>query len=108
MFIGTKNTSVEVEHETLQWIRTTSSNEIYWECLSINSYYAFTNGSTWGSSKHGEIYTHCETPEIETLYQTLIMTTQPQPQIKLELTDKQLEVLGTAIGKEVVRSFNEK
>ena len=28
--------------------------------------------------------------------------------IKLELTDKQLEVLGTAIGKEVVRSFSAK
>ena len=33
---------------------------------------------------------------------------ESRPQIKLELTDKQLEVLGTAIGKEVVRSFNAK
>jgi hypothetical protein len=31
------------------------------------------------------------------------MTTEQKPTIKLELTDKQLEVLGTAIGKEVVR-----
>jgi len=28
--------------------------------------------------------------------------------IKLELTDKQLEVLGTAIGKEIFRSFSAK
>lgn len=32
------------------------------------------------------------------------MTTETQPTIKLELTDKQLEVLGTAIGAEIVRS----
>jgi len=31
------------------------------------------------------------------------MTTETQPTIKLELTDKQLEVLGTAIGAEIVR-----
>ena len=36
------------------------------------------------------------------------MTTEQQPTIKLELTDKQLQVLGTAIGAEVVRSFSAK
>ncbi|MEY3303889.1 MAG: hypothetical protein RLZZ139_2262 [Cyanobacteriota bacterium] len=36
------------------------------------------------------------------------MTTESQPTIKLELTDKQLEVLGTAIGKEIVRGFSAK
>jgi LPS sulfotransferase NodH len=34
------------------------------------------------------------------------MTTEQQPTIKLELTDKQLEVLGTAIGAEIVRKFD--
>lgn len=34
------------------------------------------------------------------------MTNETQPTIKLELTDKQLEVLGTAIGAEIVRKFD--
>lgn len=33
---------------------------------------------------------------------------ESQPTIKLELTNEQLEILGTAIGKEVVRSFSAK
>lgn len=36
------------------------------------------------------------------------MTTEQQPIIKLELTDEQVKLLGTSIGKEIVRSFSAK